>query len=135
MANHNPKKAGNPNWKPGVSGNPAGSQKNREVTKALKKMLELSKAQREAYKPVNGYEELALSLVKSALDGDGKFRQRAHAQALVYDRIEGKPEPSDKEMEAMKAARTIVMDMPRPPATIAEVPEPPAEEKPEPMPN
>jgi len=100
---------------PGESGNPNGRPKSRKVTQALERLLELAPAKRKKYKPKDGYEEIAMGLLTSATKGDGKFRQRSHAQALIYDRIEGKPEPSDKEVEAVKRTRDIIFDMPTPP--------------------
>lgn len=115
---------------PGASGNPGGkSTRSRKVTQALRMIMDMTPAQRAAYVPLNGHEELALQLVKSAVEGDGKFNQRVHAQALIYDRIEGKPEISDSEADALKAGRRLVMDMP-----TAETPAPPPQIEP-PKPN
>jgi len=110
---------------PGESGNPSGKPKTKKVTDALRRLMELSPKQREKYEPLDGYEEAALMLIKSAFGGDGKFGQRTHALALIYDRIEGKADISDSEADAMKGQRTIVMDMPspQPPAVV------PTEEK------
>jgi hypothetical protein len=104
----------NGHFLPGASPNPSGRPKSRKVTEALSKLLDMSPEDRAKFKPTNGYEELAVGLLDSAFKGDGKFGQRAHSQALIYDRIEGKSEPSDKEADAIKGNRTIVLDMPSP---------------------
>lgn len=112
-------------WLPGESGNPTGRPKSRKVTEALRMIMDLSPEKRKAYVPKDGHEELALQLVKSAVEGDGKFNQRVHAQALIYDRIEGKADISDSEADAMKGQRMIVMDMPSPPPPVVTKPEEP----------
>lgn len=114
---------------PGESGNLLGSPllrpKNIKVTEALIRLMDLSPAERRKYRPKTGYEEMALGLIQSATKGDGKFKQKSHSQALVYDRIEGKPKPSDEEADAIKAARTIIWDIPTPPVqTVASTPLP-----------
>jgi hypothetical protein len=109
---------------PGISGNPSGKPKSRKVTEALKRLMELSPSERSSYKPTNGFEEAAMMLLKSAFEGDGKFSQRVHAIALIYDRIEGKSDISDSEADALKAGRRLVMDMP-----TAETPAPPPQQE------
>jgi len=99
---------------PGGSPNPGGRPKSRKTTEALRKLMDLSPEAREKYKPKDGHEEAALMLLKSAFDGDGKFSQRVHALALIFDRTEGKAEISETEADAMKGQRMIVMDMPQP---------------------
>jgi hypothetical protein len=101
---------------PGESGNPSGKPKTKRVTDALRKLMDLSPSAREKYSPNDGYEEAAKMLLESAFKGDGKFSQRVHALALIYDRIEGKADISESEADAMKGQRMIVMDMPQPPA-------------------
>lgn len=109
-------------WLPGESGNPAGKPRTKKMTEALRRLLELSPEAREAYQPKDGHEEAAKMLLQSAFKGDGKFSQRVHALALIYDRIEGKADISDSEADAMKGQRMIVMDMPQPMITAPEQP-------------
>jgi hypothetical protein len=99
---------------PGESGNPGGKPKTKKMTDALKLLMTLSPEARDAYQPKDGFEEAAKMLLQSAFQGDGKFSQRVHALALIFDRIEGKADISDSEADAMKGSRTIVMDMPSP---------------------
>ena len=101
-------------WLPGASGNPSGKPRTKKMTDALKRLLELSPEQRAKYHPLDGNEEAAKMLLESAFKGDGKFSQRVHALALIFDRVEGKPDISDSEADAMKGQRVIVMDMPSP---------------------
>jgi hypothetical protein len=103
-----------PPWKKGECPNPGGRPK-RRLTQALVRLLEMSPSRRNKYQPKDGFEQTAMGLIDSATRGDGKFKQRSHAQSLIFDRIEGKPEPSDREADALHKSRTIIFDMPMPP--------------------
>jgi hypothetical protein len=69
--------AGNPNWKPGVSGNPGGLEKQKLFRRALRECLSVEEAK-----------EIARKVISMAKAGD------LMAVNIVADRLDGKPQQS-----------------------------------------
>jgi len=93
-------------WKPGQSGNPSGTRKQKFMTDALQLYL-LRPAELPMHKPRNAAEGIARKMVEQALAGD------TTSQQMIYDRMEGKAVQAIKDeterapMDIMDAARRI----------------------------
>lgn len=82
----------------GVSGNPGGRPVTKPQSEAYRKVLSLSPAEREKFKPTNGYEEIALAQIALAAGSAATIRQGVtvpldpdtSAAKEITDRLEGK---------------------------------------------
>lgn len=92
------RKRGNPNWKPGVSGNPKGKPMNAPiVAPAVRKLLEMTPKEIEHFRPRTVVELMAFKQVRKMLLNDDDRDNLRRFEALT-NRIEGHPVQPTQDM-------------------------------------
>lgn len=100
----------------GISVNPGGaiSPRNKRVRQTLMRLLDMSPNDFNRFVPTNMYEKVAVSLIKACYEGDGKFSTVVNAIMALIDRVDGKVQPSEEELESNAAPKFIIGTIARP---------------------
>jgi hypothetical protein len=98
-------------FKPGEQwrGNPGGQPKIKKVRKAMDKIGNLTPEQLETYKPKTILEMAALEMYKTTINPKRNSSAAVQAFNLIADRIDGKPKPSDEELDSNANKQVVVI--------------------------
>jgi hypothetical protein len=95
-------------FKPGQSGNPGGKPKTKLIRDAMTKIGSLDAEQLETYKPKTVIERVTLEIYKTMLNPTRNSAAAVQAFNTAADRIDGKPKPSDEELDSSKNMTVLI---------------------------
>jgi hypothetical protein len=96
-------------FKPGQSGNPSGKPKTKHIRDAALKIGLLDPVQLDTYKPKTVFEEMVLNAAKVIRNPDRNSAAAIQAFNALADRIDGKPKPSDEELDSNANKQVVVI--------------------------
>jgi hypothetical protein len=95
-------------FKPGQSGNPSGVRKTKHIRDAALKIGSLDPEKLETYKPKTVIEQMAVEVFKVIRNPNRNSAAAVQAFTALADRIDGKPKPSDEELDSSKNMTVLI---------------------------
>jgi hypothetical protein len=96
-------------FKPGQVANPSGKPKTKHIRDAAIKISGLTAEQLETYKPKTVLEQATVELFKTILNPNRNSSAAVQAFNALADRIDGKPKPSDEELDSNQNKNILVI--------------------------
>ncbi len=96
-------------FKPGNNANPGGKPKTKHIRDAALKIGGLTAEQLETYQPKTVLEKATVELFKTILNPNRNSSAAVQAFNALADRIDGKPKPSDEELDSNQNKNILVI--------------------------
>jgi hypothetical protein len=96
-------------FKPGQVGNPGGKPKTKHIRDAALKIGSLDPEKLETYKPKTVFEEMVINAAKVMRNPSRNSSAAIAAFNALADRIDGKPKPSDEELDSNQNKNILVI--------------------------
>jgi len=96
-------------FKPGNCANPSGKPKTKHIRDAALKIGSLDPDKLDTYKPKTVFEEMALNVAKILRNPRRNDGAAVAAFNALADRVDGKPKPSDEELDSNANKQVVVI--------------------------
>lgn len=96
-------------FKPGNNANPGGKPKTKHIRDAALKIGSLDPEKLETYKPKTVFEEMVINAAKVMRNPSRNSSAAIAAFNALADRIDGKPKPSDEELDSNQNKNILVI--------------------------